>query len=213
MVGEIERVFAELNRQSVRFLVAGGVAVVLHGYLRTTADLDLIVQLEPENILRALGALESLGYRPRAPVSPEDFADESVRESWIQEKNLQVFSFWSDQSPQLEVDLFVREPFDFEAVYKQTKETQLDKTSVRVVPRDILIEMKRRIGRPRDQMKPSQSEPSYPWSYEAHRRHQIRRGLEFSVIERLRWLETTMARLQNLVGRASGEVPASLAAD
>jgi hypothetical protein len=150
MVGEIERVFAELNRQSVRFLVAGGVAVVLHGYLRTTADLDLIVQLEPENILRALRALESLGYRPRAPVSAEDFADESIRESWIQEKNLQVFSFWSDQSPQLEVDLFVREPFDFEAVYKQTKETQLDKTSVRVIPRDILIDMKRRTGRPRD---------------------------------------------------------------
>lgn len=61
------------------------------------------------------------------------------------------------------------------------------------------------------QVKPSQSESSYPWSFEAHRRHQIRRGLELSVVERLRWLETTMARLQNLVGLASGEVPAGKA--
>ena len=55
----------------------------------------------------------------------------------------------------------------------------------------------------RHQMKPSSAEKSYPWSYEAHRRHQIRRGLELSVVERLRWLETTMASLQNLIGRAS----------
>lgn len=47
----------------MRYLVAGGVAVVLHGYLRTTADLDLIVQLEPDNTLRALNALETFAVR------------------------------------------------------------------------------------------------------------------------------------------------------
>ena len=77
MAGEIERVLSALNRENVRYLVAEGVAVVLHGYLRTTADLDLIVQLEPKNILGTLRALDSLGYRPRAPVAAEDFADES----------------------------------------------------------------------------------------------------------------------------------------
>ncbi len=60
------------------------------------------------------------------------------------------------------------------------------------------------------QMPPSQSEPSYLWSYEAHRRQQIRRGLELSVVERLQWLETTMAEMQSVVGRTSGEVPAGL---
>jgi len=150
MVGDIERVLTALNRQNVRYLVVGGVAVVLHGYLRTTADLDLVVQLESENVLRALRALASLGYRPRAPVTAEDFADESLRESWIREKNLQVFSFWSRDSPRLEVDLFVREPFDFDAAYASTKEIPLESAFVRVVPRQLLIEMKRRAGRPRD---------------------------------------------------------------
>ena len=150
MVGDIERVLQALNRQEVRYLVAGGVAVVLHGYLRTTADLDLIVQLERENIRRALRALDSLGYQPRAPVSADDFAERSIRETWIREKNLQVFSFWSNENPGLEVDLFVREPFDFDAVFASTEETRLETTEVRVVPRKLLMEMKRRTGRPRD---------------------------------------------------------------
>ena len=150
MIGEIEKVIGELNREKVRVLVVGGVAVVLHGYLRTTADLDLVVQLEPDNVLRTLRALGSLGYHPRAPVAVEDFANESIRESWVNEKNLEVFSLWSQENPRLEVDLFVREPFDFDAVYEQTSEIELDTTTVRVVPRQTLIEMKRRSGRPRD---------------------------------------------------------------
>jgi len=51
--------------------VVGGVAVVLHGSLRTTADLDLVVRIERANAERAIGALESLGYRPRALVPAE----------------------------------------------------------------------------------------------------------------------------------------------
>ena len=150
MVGDIERVLEALNRARVRYLVAGGVAVVLHGYLRTTADLDLIVQLEPDNARRALHALGALGYEPPAPVPAEQFADASIREQWIRDKNLEVFSLWSDESPGLEVDLFVRELFDFDKVYDSTKELRLETTTVRVVPRRLLIEMKKQAGRPRD---------------------------------------------------------------
>ncbi len=150
MVGDIERVLEALNRAQVRYLIAGGVAVVLHGYLRTTADLDLIVQLEPENALRALRALRAIGYQPRAPVPAEQFADASTREQWIRDKGLEVFSLWSDGIPGLEVDLFVREPFDFDEVYESASDLQLGTTTVRVVPRRLLIEMKKLAGRPRD---------------------------------------------------------------
>lgn len=69
MVGDNERALQALNSAGVRYLVVGGVAVVLHGHLRTTADLDLVVQLERENVLKAVRALAGLGYRPRAPVA------------------------------------------------------------------------------------------------------------------------------------------------
>ena len=39
------KVFKALNKAKVKYVVAGGVAVVLYGYTRYTGDLDLIVLL------------------------------------------------------------------------------------------------------------------------------------------------------------------------
>jgi hypothetical protein len=150
VVGAIERVLAALNAANVRYLVVGGVAVVLHGHLRTTADLDLVVQLAPDNALRAIHALTSLGYRPRAPAPVEHFANPSVRSSWIRDKGLTVFGLWSEQLPGLEVDLFVEEPFDFDAVYARALRVPLDATTAPVVALDDLIALKRASGRPLD---------------------------------------------------------------
>ena len=44
------------------------------GYQRTTVNLDLVVQLLPQNLLTTLEALRFLGYQPRIPVSAEQFA-------------------------------------------------------------------------------------------------------------------------------------------
>lgn len=149
MVGEIERVLAALEQRNVRYLVVGGVAVVLHGLLRTTADLDLVVQLEPSNVQRALEALSDLGFHPRAPVPAESFADSRTRQEWIRDKNLQVFSFWSDAGP-LEVDLFVEEPFDFDDAYSRAVRAPLKSITVSVVSREDLIALKQAAGRPLD---------------------------------------------------------------
>lgn len=149
-MGAIETVLASLNEAGVRYLVVGGVAVVLHGHLRTTADLDLVVQLETENTLRALAALASLGYEPRAPVAAEELADPDVRESWIREKGLTVFSLWSRRFPGLEVDLFVAEPFDFDATFERALRVQLDETTAPVVSLEDLLALKRAAARPMD---------------------------------------------------------------
>ncbi len=150
MLGDIERVLEALNSAGVRYLVVGGVAVVLHGHLRTTADLDLVVQLERDNVLRAVRALAGLGYRPRAPVAAEAFADEEVRESWVRDKGLTVFSLWSSQAPTLEVDLFVREPFGFVDVFARALRVPLERTSAWVISLPDLIALKGRAGRPQD---------------------------------------------------------------
>ncbi|MBD3160507.1 MAG: hypothetical protein GF346_00175 [Candidatus Eisenbacteria bacterium] len=151
MVGEIEEVLEALNRANVRYLVVGGVAVVLHGYLRTTADLDLVVQLERENTLRAIEALTRLGYRSRTPVDPASLADAETRAQWVREKNLRVFSMWSPSHPGFEVDLFVEEPFDFEEVYGRSLHVPLERIEATVVALDDLVAMKKRAGRPLDQ--------------------------------------------------------------
>lgn len=150
MVGEIESVLEALNEADVRYLVVGGVAVVLHGHLRTTADLDLVVQLTRDNVLRAIDALRTLDYRPRAPVDPRSLAEPEIRRCWIEEKNLMVFSMWSPSHPSLEVDLFVEEPFPFDEVYTRCLRVPLERIEATVIALDDLLALKRRAGRPRD---------------------------------------------------------------
>ncbi len=112
--GDLHRIFDVLTQAGVRYLVVGGVAVVLHGHPRLTADLDLVVGLEPDNVRAAIRALATLGYRARAPVDPESLADPAARRSWIEEKGMTVFSLFSPAMPASEVDLFVEEPFPFD---------------------------------------------------------------------------------------------------
>jgi predicted nucleotidyltransferase len=146
----IERVLAALNARSVRYLVVGGVAVVLHGHLRTTADLDLIVALDGENAGRAIAALKQLGFRARAPVPAELFAEAASRAAWKAEKGLVVFSLWSADVPGLEVDLFVEEPLPFDAAYRRAVRVELDTTWATVASLEDLTMLKRAAGRPLD---------------------------------------------------------------
>ena len=53
MIGEIEKLLTDLSAAGVRYLVVGGVAVVLHGYMRAAFELDLLIDAEPSNVDRA----------------------------------------------------------------------------------------------------------------------------------------------------------------
>jgi len=148
--GELLRVFDVLAKARVRYLVVGGVAVVLHGHLRVTADLDLVIDLERNNALAAVRAFSSLGYRPRAPVPLELFADAQQRQSWIDDKGMTVFSLWSPTSPGTEIDLFVKEPFVFDDEYSRAVTVDIAGVPVVVVALERLLVLKRAAGRPRD---------------------------------------------------------------
>jgi hypothetical protein len=139
-----------LEGANVRYLVVGGVAVVLHGYLRTTLDLDLVLQLDHDNLERALEAFSSLGFSPQAPVPLRSFADPQSRKTWFREKNMKVFSLWHPSHPGFAVDLFVQEPFDFDMVYRRALRVPLEGVEATVVSRDDLMEMKRAAGRVQD---------------------------------------------------------------
>ena len=91
--------FRVLNASGTRYVVVGGVATVLHGYTRLTADIDLIIDLEREAARQAIRALVAFGLRPRVPVNAEDFADERIRAGWIRDKRMQVFSFFKPDDP------------------------------------------------------------------------------------------------------------------
>jgi DNA-binding LacI/PurR family transcriptional regulator len=147
----VEAIVRSLNQAQVRYLIVGGLAVVAHGYVRFTADIDLVLDPDEAAMRRAVAALSDLGYRPRAPVPFAEFADAARRASWASEKGLTVFSAYSPEHAATEVDLFVETPFDFERAYAgaRTLEVAPGLTATFVGVAD-LIEMKRRAGRPQD---------------------------------------------------------------
>ena len=131
-------------------MVVGGVATVLHGYARLTADVDLILDLEREATARAMRALAALGLRPRVPVDPEDFADEQTRKGWVQVKGMRVFSLFKPDDPLLSVDVFAEHPVDFEALYERAEVRDIDAIPIRIASIADLIHLKRLADRPRD---------------------------------------------------------------
>ena len=145
-----EAIMDALNRKGVRYLLVGGMAVVAHGYGRMTADIDLVVQLKRDNILKALEALAALGFHPRAPVKAEQFADEETRKRWIRAKGMVVFALFSEAHRETPVDVFVSEPFDFDATYNKAVEADVNGVKFLSVDRQTLIDMKLAAGRPLD---------------------------------------------------------------
>jgi hypothetical protein len=147
----IKAVFRCLHEADVRYIVVGGLAVIEHGFLRQTKDIDLVIELEPANIIRALESLQNLGYFPRVPVRPEDFARPELRERWIHEKGMLVLNLFSDQHIETPIDVFVRHPFSFAEEFTNalTEEIETDVT-VRFVTLPTLLRLKEEAGRPHD---------------------------------------------------------------
>ena len=151
MLKSFEALAAELERAGVRYLVAGGLAVNAHGYIRYTKDVDLVIQLGAGNIERAFAALTSLGYRPTVPIAAAQFADPVQRETWISEKGMKVLNFQSDQHRFAPVDVFVIDPFDFDEEYGRALQGDVAPgLVVRFVSIPTLIAMKQAAGRPND---------------------------------------------------------------
>jgi predicted nucleotidyltransferase len=146
----LREIFKALADAQADYVLVGGLAVILHGHLRATRDIDLVVGLAPANCAAALGALSGIGLRPRLPVSLADFADEATRTDWIERRHMQVFQLWDPANPERSVDLFVREPFAISEMLAEAVIKDLDGVPIRIASIRHLIAMKQAAGRRHD---------------------------------------------------------------
>lgn len=134
----------------MRYVVVGGVATLLHGYARLTADVDLAVDLAPQEALKMIRALVGKGFQPQVPVPAEMFADPAVREEWLQEKHMRAFSLVDPANPMRVVDVLLKPEVPFEELLARSQKAVVGETSVRVAALDDLIALKRSAGRLQD---------------------------------------------------------------
>ena len=142
--------FKALNEANVQYIVVGGLATVLHGYARFTADIDLVINLEQQEAEKAIQAISAIGLKPRLPVEPMQFTDKAIRDSWINDKNMLVFSFFDPANPLMVLDVFVREPYPFKEMAERAVSMDISGITVPVCAINDLIAMKQKAGRAKD---------------------------------------------------------------
>jgi hypothetical protein len=126
-------VFQHLDRCSIRFVVIGGMALVLHGSSRPTSDLDVMVDPAPDEANRAMSALSSLGFQPTIPLP-----------LW------QVVVLKLLDRDGRGIDAFCRAAVPFGALWSSSELAQNGETRVRIASLPHLCRLKRSRGSPRD---------------------------------------------------------------
>ncbi len=140
----IYRVLTAFEHQKVKFAIAGGWAVALHGAVRGTVDLDVVVVLTEPNMEKAELALNELGLESRPPLHSKEVIQ--FREEYIKNRRMLAWRFVNPSNATEIVDLLLVEDL------RDLKTTTIKAGPKRlpVVALEDLIRMKQRSGRPQD---------------------------------------------------------------
>jgi hypothetical protein len=90
--GRFEGLLVDLARADVRYLVVGGIACILNGYMRTTEDVDLLIDSAPENVRKLIERLSTHGEGHGRELRPEDFADEEGAVRLVEDFDIDLFT-------------------------------------------------------------------------------------------------------------------------
>lgn len=128
---------AALNISATEYLIVGGYAVILHGYYRTTGDLDIWVNKTPENHLKLSKAFAIFGM-PLFDMTLENFMSE----------RFDVFSM--GRSP-LQIDIITKlKAVEFNEAIKQSEQKEIEGLKVNYINLTDLIKAKTASGRYKD---------------------------------------------------------------
>ena len=140
----------QLFNKQVRYLIVGGLAVNLHGVPRVTQDVDLIISMDQDNILKTISILEGLGYKPRLPVDPNDLTDPEKVRDWVENRNMKAFSFFQPEEQYKVVDIVIVHPLDFEESYNNKLVKTVKDIEIYLPSLEDLIKTKESSGREQD---------------------------------------------------------------
>src|SRR5205823_12209713 len=125
-------------RADVRFVIVGGVAVALNGFVRTTEDVDILIDSSVDNVTRLLDALGNFGEGHARELSPTDFSDSEGAIRIIEDFPLDVFTIMRGKR--------------YADLVGSTKSTRIDDVEVRYLSAEALIALKSDSQRDQDRI-------------------------------------------------------------
>lgn len=146
------RIFETLDRHAVDYLTIGGWAVIAHGYVRATADIDFVARLDEDNMVRLAAALSELNARLRG-VDAEKLGIDPTDPQVL--RNGSSFTMDTDAGP-LDFLNDVPGAADYDQMRSRARRAHAGGVTVWVVGYDDLIRMKEASGREQDLLDISQ---------------------------------------------------------
>jgi hypothetical protein len=127
-----------LNDQEVKYILVGGFSVILHGYARTTGDMDIWVERSTENYLKLKKAFLQFGMQ----------VFDMTAENFLSHPNWDVFTFGT---PPVAIDIMVKvKGLDFETCYQRSVWFEDADLVIRTIHKKDLLKAKEAAGRLKD---------------------------------------------------------------
>lgn len=127
-LGDLLEVCRRLNQAGVKYVLIGGFAILIHGYERTTRDIDFLVDVSETNIRKIKDALQDLLPEACTELTPAD-----VKENVVVRMS----------GEQLVIDLMKEVgPLNFEKVSRDCFIETIDGVPIPVASLDSMIELK-----------------------------------------------------------------------
>jgi len=131
---DISGLLKSLNARRVQFVIIGATAFPTHGYVRATADIDILIKPTRENARRTLAALSQAGY---------DISDLTIDEVLEKKILFRQYILATDIHPSAV-------GVTFDAVWRHRVRDTIEDVPVFVASLDDLIKMKRAANRAKD---------------------------------------------------------------
>ena len=128
----------QFNSYNVKYVLVGGYSVILHGYSRTTGDMDIWVDRTPENYNRIKLAFLNFGM----PVF------DMTEENFLNHPDWEVFTFGM---PPSSIDVMIKvKGLNFDECYDNAVFFEEDGLQIRTIHISNLISAKKASGRSKD---------------------------------------------------------------
>jgi hypothetical protein len=134
-----------LDKAEIPYAIVGGYAVALHGAVRGTVDVDVVIQWSLKNLQDTESVFKQMGLVSLIPITAESLFH--FREEYIHNRNLIAWNFYDPSNPLNQVDIIIN--YDL----KNGQNTKAIKTplgTIRILSLNDLIKMKKASGRLQD---------------------------------------------------------------
>lgn len=133
-----------IDKAKLKYAVVGGYALALHGLLRATVDVDLVLSLNQKDFELIESILLKLGLQSRLPIKAREVIQ--FREEYIENRNLIAWSFADFKNPTRQVDILIA--LDLKKIV--VEKVAVGGRKISVASLADLLKMKLKAGRPQD---------------------------------------------------------------